>query len=109
VKVKASATQSLMRFKSFTEKAGTATAPPVNLLAPTQKERDVVFKAVSVARALNDLSPANDFSVIRDPRTGVVVIAIRHRSTGQLIDLCRPEALLDILEHLPGPWKGMEE
>jgi len=33
---------------------------------------------------------------------------VRHRATGELLDLCPPDALLDILEHLPGQWKGME-
>jgi hypothetical protein len=102
-----------MRIKSFTGEEKAAMPPmAVSSAAPAvppTNELDTLFRAVSVARALNDLSPANDFSVIRDPRTCVVVIAVRHRATGELLDLCPPDALLDILEHLPGQWKGMEE
>lgn len=76
--------------------------------SPEQQELDNLLKAVSVVKALNDLKPANDFSVIRDPRTCAVVIAVRQRTTGELIDLCPPNALLDMLEHLPGQWKGRE-
>jgi hypothetical protein len=75
---------------------------------PGPKELDAVIKAVSVARSLNDLSPANEFSVIRDPRTGAVIIVVRARATGELINLCPPDAVLDILEHLPGQWKGLD-
>jgi hypothetical protein len=75
---------------------------------PEQQELDHLLKAVSVVRALNDLKPANDFSVIRDPRTCAVVIAIRERDTGELVDLCSPDALLETLEYLPGQWQGRE-
>jgi hypothetical protein len=75
---------------------------------PEQQELDSLLRAVSVVRALNDLKPTNDFSVIRDPRTCAVVIAVRQRATGELIDLCSPDALLDTLEHLPGQWAGRE-
>jgi hypothetical protein len=98
-----------MRIKSFTGEEKAAMPPMAATTANPPHELDTLFRAVSVARALNDLSPANDFSVIRDPRTCVVVIAVRHRATGELLDLCPPDALLDILEHLPGQWKGMEE
>lgn len=102
-----------MRIKSFTGEEKAAMPPmAVPSAAPAVRpsnELDTLFRAVSVARALNDLSPANDFSVIRDPRTCAVVIAVRYRATGELLDLCPPDALLDILEHLPGRWKGMEE
>jgi len=109
VKNEADRKESLMRIKPFMDQAQAPFIASGEVPPPARNELDAVFKAVSVARALNDLSPANDFSVIRDPRTGVVVIAIRHRATGELIDLCLPGALLEILEHLPGPWKGMEE
>ncbi len=67
------------------------------------------LKALSVARGLNNLIPEHHFAVLRDPRTGIVVIAIRYRSTGELIDVRQPEAMLDMLEHLPGCWTGIEE
>lgn len=98
-----------MRTKSFIEEGRAPVITMAEPPAPPKNELDTLFRAVSVARALNELSPANDFSVIRDPRTCVVVIAVRHRATGELLDLCPPDALLDILEHLPGQWKGMEE
>ncbi|HYA16815.1 MAG TPA: hypothetical protein VEF06_05085 [Bryobacteraceae bacterium] len=62
-----------------------------------------------MARGLNQLIPEHHFAVLRDPRTGTVVIAIRYRSTGELIDVRQPDAMLDMLEHLPGCWTGIEE
>lgn len=109
MELEAAIRKSLMRIKSFTEERRATVVPMPEQAVPANNELDTLFRAVSVARALNDLSPANDFSVIRDPRTCVVVIAVRHRATGELLDLCPPDALLDILEHLPGQWKGMEE
>jgi len=108
VELEAAVRKSLMRIKSFTEERKATAIPMPEPAMPPNNELDNLFRAVSVARALNDLSPANEFSVIRDPRTCVVVIAVRHRATGELLDLCPPDALLDILEHLPGQWKGME-
>ncbi len=67
------------------------------------------LKALSVAKGLNSLIPEHHFAVLRDPRTGTVVIAIRYRSTGELIDVRQPDAMLDMLEHLPGCWTGIEE
>jgi hypothetical protein len=83
-------------------------APPAHVFEPRLNELDVPFRAVSVAQALHGLNPAHDFSVIRDPGTGVVLMAIR-RATGELIDLCSPEALFDNLDHLPCTWKETRE
>ena len=76
---------------------------------PDQAGLPAFLKALSVARGLNKLIPEHHFAVLRDPRTGTVVIAIRYRSTGELIDVRQPDAMLDMLEHLPGCWTGIEE
>jgi len=76
---------------------------------PEQAGLPAFLKALSVARGLNQLIPEHHFAVLRDPRTGTVVIAIRYRSTGELIDVRQPDAMLDMLEHLPGCWTGIEE
>ena len=80
-------------------------------LQPSSEQANLpaFLKALSVARGLNNLIPEHHFAVLRDPRTGTVVIAIRYRSTGELIDVRQPDAMLDMLEHLPGCWKGIEE
>ena len=98
-----------MRIKPITRQGKVALPLVHQPPTPAQKELDALLKAVSVARALNDLSPSNDFSVIRDPRTGAVVIAIRRRASGELIDLCPPDDVFDMLEHLPGQLRAMEE
>ncbi len=87
--------------------ASEGTAPVPVLSESEGLER--FLQALSVARGLNHIMPEHEFAVMRDPRTRAVVIAIRYRTTGELIDVRPPETLLDMLEHLPGRWRGLEE
>jgi hypothetical protein len=99
----------MMRATQFTS-AGTA--PEGKAQVPPISDEDglqTFLKALSVTRGLNHLMPQHEFAVMRDPRTKAVVVAIRYRSTGELIDVRPPDTLLDMLEHLPGRWRGLEE
>ena len=82
---------------------------PRKLLTPAERGPDAYYKAVAIAGALSNLIPANEFLVIRDPRTGVPVTVVRHRATAKLIDICMPDHLIDILEYLPGQWNILSD
>jgi hypothetical protein len=99
----------MMRATQFTS-AGTAAEATAQVPPIADKDGLQTFlKALSVARGLNHLIPEHEFTVMRDPRTKAVVVAIRYRSTGELIDVRPPDTMLDMLEHLPGRWRGLEE
>jgi hypothetical protein len=98
-----------MRINLFRGQPGKSAPDAAERLTPAEGERDAFFRAVTVARALSNLIPANEFLVIRDPRTGVPVTVVRYRGTAELIDICLPDHLIDILKYLPGQGNSLSD
>jgi hypothetical protein len=67
-----------------------------------QRELQTFLEGRSFALGLNQLFPSHSFAVERDPRTGSPFVVIRFRAPGERVAICPADAVLGLLESLPG-------
>ena len=79
---------------------------PINSLksvgaAPPASETDVLQRAVTAVRGLNNLGLSDrEFAVTRDPQTHRFVVVVLDRGTGAVLDQFPPEEVLKMLSQL---------